>query len=305
VSGFVVCEACGTRIKAGREYCLRCREPLPHPDAPVRTPLWVSLGLTDGQRLILGVVVALAVVALLVVIWRTEQGPLDDLARPAGLAAGTAANAPAALASAPVSSDVSAGADAPAVQPAPAGPNRDRESPVDPELQLARDAFEQQLATRPNDAETLNKLGQLLERMGRPDEAAARFERAVALAPRNSDYRLNLARTASGLGQLDRAIDQYREAHRLLPNEYATQYMLALTLQKKGDDQAAITEFERARRLGPKEPGVALALGASFEKVGRTADAVREYQRFIKMQPKSADAEPVKARLARLSAAQR
>lgn len=292
MSGFVVCQSCGTRIKAGRKFCLRCFEPLPDPDAPVRTALWVSLGLSGGQQLILGVVVALAVVALVVVIWSRAPGPVDDLARPA------------APSSTPASPDVSASADAPAVQPpAPDRLNRDSEAPVDPALQSARDAYEQQLAAQPDDAETLNKLGQLLERMGDADEAAARFEGAVALVPRKSDYRLNLARAASELGQWDRAVDQYREARRLLPNDYATQYGLALALQKKGDDQTAITEFEKARRLGPAEPGVPLALGASFERAGRTADAVREYRRFIEMQPKSADAERLKARLARLSAA--
>lgn len=305
MSGFVVCQSCGTRIKAGRKFCLRCFEPLPDPDAPVRTPLWVSLGLSGGQQLILGVVVAIAVVALLVVIWNTAPGPVDDLARPAGRAVGTAAHPPAvAPLSTPASPDGSASAAAPTVQPpAPDRLNRDSEVPVDPALQSARDAYEQQLAAQPDDAETLNKLGQLLERMGDADEAAVRFERAVALVPRKSDYRLNLARAASELGQWDRAVDQYREALRLLPNDYATQYGLALALQKKGDDQTAITEFEKARRLGPAEPGVPLALGASFERAGRTADAVREYRRFIEMQPKSADAERLKARLARLSAA--
>ena len=32
MSGYVVCRSCGTRIKAGREFCLKCFEPLPHPD---------------------------------------------------------------------------------------------------------------------------------------------------------------------------------------------------------------------------------------------------------------------------------
>lgn len=293
MSGFVVCPSCGTRIKAGREYCLKCLEPLPHPDTPVRTPLWVSLGLSAGQLRILGGVVAIAVVALLVVIWTTARDPVDDVARPAV--------APSSPLPPP---DVSAFADAPAVQPsAPNRPNRDSEAPVDPALQSAREAYEQQLATRPDDAETLNKLGQILERMGNANEAVVRFERAVALGPLKSDYRLNLAHAAGELGQWDRAVDQYREARRLLPNDYATQYGLALALQKKGDDQTAILEFEKARSLDPAEPGVPLALGASFETMGRTADAVREYRRFIELQPKSADAERLKVRLARLSAA--
>src|SRR5476651_1703967 len=131
-------------MKAGREFCLRCFEPLPHPDAPVRTPLSVSLGLSGGQQQILGVGVAIAVVALLVVIWNTAPGRVDDLARPADSAAGTAASSPAvAPSSTPVAPDASARTAAPAVQPpAPGRPTRDSEATVDPGLQSARDAYE-------------------------------------------------------------------------------------------------------------------------------------------------------------------
>ena len=70
------------------------------------------------------------------------------------------------------------------------------------------------------DPAPLNKLGDVPERMGQVDEAAARFARAVALQPLEATYRINLARTAGKLGEMDRSIDQYREAARLRPKDY-------------------------------------------------------------------------------------
>jgi len=156
----------------------------------------------------LSVVVAIAVVRCSVVIWNTEPGPwtmsparlvgVGNGIEPSGVAP---SSTPAALTPAPLALRRGPAASARTSEPrqrgrrpcAPIGARRLRAA--------ARRA--------PDNAEMLNKLGHLLERMGDTGEAAARFERAVALAPRKSDYRLNLARAASGLGQWDRAVDQY------------------------------------------------------------------------------------------------
>src|SRR4029079_7536765 len=78
-----VCPQCGTRIKAGRAHCLRCLADLPAPDAPLRLPVWVSLGLSQQQQVTLGIVASVIVFALVAVIWQTTPGAVDDVPRPA------------------------------------------------------------------------------------------------------------------------------------------------------------------------------------------------------------------------------
>ena len=93
------------------------------------------------------------------------------------------------------------------------------EASTDPDLEATRAEYEEQLAARPKDPELLNKLGQLLERMGQPEDAAARYRTAVAMSPLEPAYRLNLARAAGALqGSGTARSDQYREAVRL-PSE--------------------------------------------------------------------------------------
>src|SRR4051812_35770509 len=78
MSGDVVCQACGTRIKAGRGHCLKCFEPLPHPDDPVAVPLSVSLGLSKQTQAILGAVAAAIIAGLLFIIWTSEPAVVDN-----------------------------------------------------------------------------------------------------------------------------------------------------------------------------------------------------------------------------------
>ena len=299
MSGYVVRPACGTRIKAGRAFCLKCFEPLPEEGAAAPTSAWESLGLSATQQAILIIVGGLVVVALVAVIWQTSSAPLDDQARPAA--------APAAAAAAPT------GAVAPASPPDVVGPRVAAFEPTSlapaaapkPESSAsdvaALESFDQQLAQRPDDYEVLNRRGLALELLGRVSEAAACFERAVVLSPQTRSYHFNLARVYAALGQMDRAAAEYREVVRLRPDDYAARYTLALALQKKGDEEAAIPEFQKAVALGPDEPKAHLGLGVSLERVGRVSEAVPEYQRFIAMLPSSADAERLKEHLAALS----
>jgi tetratricopeptide (TPR) repeat protein len=304
VSAYVVCPACGTRIKAGREFCLKCFEPLPHPDAVVPTPLSVSLGLSAGQQAILSIVGGLAVVGLLAVIWQTRPVPIDDEVRPDVRGAERPAPTAVAAPSTPSVQDFAAvhveGFEPTPLPPAPQVKLEPAEV-VALEARLAE--YDQELLKRADDSYLLNRKGQVLERLGRVGEAMTCFERAVASAPETPSYHFNLARAASALGRAESAIAEYREVARLQPSDAAAHYTLALALQKQGDDQDAIAEFDRAVALVPGNSNVHLSLGTSLERVGRPADAVHEYQRYLAIQPTSADAQRLKDHVAVLSAA--
>ena len=306
MSGFVVCASCGSRIKAGREHCLRCFAPLPDQDTAVRAPLWESLGLSQGSLRMVGIVASLVVLSLVAVIWSTRPDPVDEIARPASAPAATSPQpaAPAAPAETAVASDTPVSAPSYRTSPVTAidSVRSGTAAFTAGDFASARAAYERSLALTPDDPETLNNLGQVLVRLGQTSDAIPRFERAIALAPGKSAYHFNLAHAVAQLGQVDRAIAEYREAVRLFPDDYTSQFNLAMTLQAKGDAQGAIPEFQRAVTLAPGEPSFHISLGLSLEKVGRTTDAVREYRQFLAMQPTSPDAAKLKAHIEVLSA---
>jgi len=294
---FVVCPSCGTRIKAGREFCLRCFGPLPTPERPVRPPIWVSLGLSESNVQIIAVVVAAIVIGLGVVIYNSAPLDVDDTARPI---ASTPAARPAAPPVAPPAGT------APATEPTAsnvgffdptvsAGPMM---LPSDvAALDAKRAQFESELAKSPDDVSLLNDLGVTLDRLGRQADAVPRFERALALAPDRARVHSNLAHALSALGLWDRAILEYREAVRLKGDDYLSQLTLGTMLHRKGDDQAAVTELQKLTKIAPNEAEGHLWYGVSLERVGRRDEAVQEFRRFLALQPSSADGDRLRAHL--------
>ena len=284
--GYVICDACGSRVKANRKRCPRCEELL----VPRQTGAPAEDGATGSPVALVGV--AAVVIAIGgASIWMMRSGEADVF--PVKSEQGTAA--PAAVAPSAVPAPVPMDP-----QPLDRATNRDinRSAGVafaSADFDAARASYEQALQRNPDDPEALNGLGQALVRLGKVSEALGKFERAVQAAPETWAYRFNLAHAVGQLGNWDRAATEYRAAAQLFPTDYATQYNLAMALHKKGDEQAAVPEFRKAIELAPSEPTFRLSLGISLEKLGKISDAIREYQAFLEMAPAAADAAKLKA----------
>jgi len=284
---YVVCRACGARIKASRDRCLRCLQPL-HVDEST-LPVWKSLKTSDRAGMIAGGIAAVVVVAFAFVLYTTHEN-VDTVARPAST------NVAAAKPGSPTEVQ-------PTVTPQPVGigdaevaaTRRDAGAALTSgDVPRSREQFEEVLRAKPDDPEALNGLGLALERANDINGAIARFKRAAELVPDKWSYRFNLAHAEGRLNQWDQAIADYREAIKLSPEDYPTQYNLALALHKKGDEQAAIVEYQKAIALAPGEPSFYLSLGVSLERVGRMADAVKAYQQYLELAPDADDASRVK-----------
>jgi Flp pilus assembly protein TadD len=288
--GFVLCSKCGARIKADREWCLRCHEQLVAYSRPNILPHWLRR--IGGGTLIFGTVGLLAVVLVVITLLDSSPQPVQDVARPAPAPAATApprSETPIAPGSIPVSR----------IEPV-AFLDASRRGTADfsnSDFAAARAKFEQALTNKPDDPEIANNLGLTLERMGQLDAAIARYAQAVQLDAKHWAYHFNLAHAVSMRQEWDRAIAEYRIARDLFPTDYATQYNLAMTLHRKGDEAAAIPEFEKAIGLAPGESTFHLSLGVSMEKAGRIGDAKREYQQYLDMAPSATDADKVRAHL--------
>ena len=300
---YVVCSRCGARIKATRERCLRCFEPL-HVDQS-QLPVWRSQRISDQTGLLVGALAVAAVGALVYVLYTTaDNSKADAEAKPAehnalvgvtppqsrGKDAGDAAQPDAAAAP----GDVAA---APVVE---VTPGVAAFTPSADDLAATRRSFEDKLKYNPNDIVALNGLGLALQGLGNLPEALATFKKAAEVAPRNGTARLNLAHLEAQLGQWDKAIADYRVAVSLEPDDYGGHYNLGLALQQTRDDQAAIEQFEAAVQLAPREAAAHRALGVSLERAGRGADAGREYQRYLELAPDSPDAASIRDRVQRL-----
>ena len=295
---FVTCAACGARIRADRDRCLRCFEIL----VAAPEPKLIERLTREQQRLLAGgAVVAVLLVGLLA--WRNRP-TLDATApaqpgQPRAAWNGNAAGQPPAAVAAPRPASAHV---------APPGAFLDTSraataSFLTGNLQQAREQFEKALEIKPEDPEALNSVGQILDRQGDISGAIARFEKAISMAPDRWAYHFNLGHAVGRQGDWTRAADEYREAVRLFPDDYATQFNLASALQLAGDPESAIPEFEKAIRLAPAEASFHLALGNSLQSVGRLPEARRAFETYLQMEPSAPDAAKVKAHIETLSTA--
>jgi len=226
----VVCSACGTRIKAGREYCLRCFEPLPPPGALAQPSILVSLGWSRGKQLIVAAAVSLAVLTLVVIIWQTAPQQIDAASRPAVGQPRAATPAIAIRQAAPVA----------AVDPQieRARPRTGDEpffdtprSPSDGDgvryqqtlarFKIARAAAEAGEWTRAvdeyggaarlsgDDANAQYNFGLALHRRGDEHDAIAMFHKAIALAPDEATFHLALAAALENVARVAEAVGEY------------------------------------------------------------------------------------------------
>jgi tetratricopeptide (TPR) repeat protein len=293
---YVTCAACGARIGADRERCLRCFEIL----VAAPEPQLIDRLTPEQKRLVAGAAVV-AVLLVAVLAWRNRPVPIDHTAsalQPRAAGSGAAAGLPAAAAAArPGTAYV-----------APAGAFLDTSRAgtaafLTGDLRGAKAQFEAALEQKPDDPEALNSIGQILDRQGDLEGAVARFEKAISIAPDRWAYHFNLAHAIGRQGDWARAAAEYREAARLFPDDYATQFNLALAVQRSGDAQAAIPEFEKAIRLAPAEASFHLALGNSLQAAGRLPEARTAFETYLGMEPSAPDAAKVKAHIEVLNAA--
>jgi len=291
--GFVVCSKCGAQIKADREWCLRCHEPLVAFRKQNILPSWVqSLG---GGTLVFGLVgVAAAGVIIYLTFFDSSAAQVDrplQVSTPK-VAATTAAPAPARTQQPTGRIEQVRFVDA---------PRRSSVEVGDAELTAARARFEQALETNSKDADTLNNLGLVLERLGFVESAITRFAAAVDTDRRNWIYHFNLAHASSLQQNWNRAAAEYSAALELFPDNHAAQYNMAVALHMGSNEPAAIKAFEKAIQMAPGDPAAHLSLAISLEASGRPDDAVSEYRRYLQMVPTAPDAAAVTKRIQDLS----
>jgi tetratricopeptide (TPR) repeat protein len=112
--------------------------------------------------------------------------------------------------------------------------------------------FEQAVALKPDDADTLFNLGFILQRTGKHPEALERFQRAVELSPFLDRAWYGMGLSLSKLGRYQEAAAKFSEAARLQPmNPYAS-YQLASAWAQLGDREKLEAEYRRVKGFDPK-----------------------------------------------------
>jgi Flp pilus assembly protein TadD len=139
----------------------------------------------------------------------------------------------------------------------------------DNDLLSAARHFQRALALDPTDLDVLRTASNLLQNLGRLDEALALNDAVVRLDPVNVSALFNLGVHQRMAGRYHEAIASYRTVLSLSPNQGNAHVEIGNVLLLKGDAPAALAEIEQEKSELWRMVGLPMAYCA----LGRTADA--------------------------------
>jgi Flp pilus assembly protein TadD len=138
---------------------------------------------------------------------------------------------------------------------------------------------------RPSFPEALNNLGNLCQTQGRLDEAETHFRRALACKPDFPETCNNLGNLLRDLGRTEEAESYCREALRLRPDYPLAHNNLGNALKELGAYEDAEFHYREAIRLKPDYAEVYNNLGSLFGDFAALDRAEDCYRRAIQLRP--------------------
>lgn len=154
------------------------------------------------------------------------------------------------------------------------------------------------IADRSNQPATVRYvIGQLHERQGARDDAAAAYRSALAADPMHIAARQRLAALELVAGNLDVAAHHYEELKRHQPDDFDTRVTLASLNIKRGDMAAAVREYQDAIVIEPDNWEARCRLADCLEREGMPEQALDEMMRILDAHPDYPDMHFRAARL--------
>ncbi len=145
--------------------------------------------------------------------------------------------------------------------------------------------FRQALKYKPDDAETLNNLGVALAGAGRPREAIEFYLRALSRKPDYANAHYNLGVSLMREGRIEEAAAAYREALRLDPGDASAHINLGNILFERGDADGAADHYRGALRIDPYNAQAHNNLGIILAGRGMAGEAAGHFREALRAKP--------------------
>jgi TolB-like protein/Tfp pilus assembly protein PilF len=141
------------------------------------------------------------------------------------------------------------------------------------DLAGAEKEFQRAIELNPGYANAYLWYAQLLQRLGRHQEALEKAKRAVQLEPVSAIMQRNLGRLLFWPREFDQAIEHLRLAIELDPNLFTAHHALGYAYEYKGMLKESIAEQQKALELSPQTASIKGALAHTYALAGNRAEA--------------------------------
>jgi tetratricopeptide (TPR) repeat protein len=149
--------------------------------------------------------------------------------------------------------------------------------------------FRHALDVTENNYVMLNNYANVLNKLGRQDEAAAQLAEAVRLAPNSLEILFNYGNMLKDMGKIAQAIEQFEIAIKIKPDDKLSHYGLGLALAAKGDYEGAIKQYQIYAESGTDIADIRQKLAMDLARSGKVDDAVNQFQRAMIINPDSTE----------------
>ncbi len=124
------------------------------------------------------------------------------------------------------------------------------------------------------DPTALNNKGSVLHKLGRFDEALDCYARAIALRPSYAEAHFNRANTLSGMGRFEEAVAQYDKAIAAAPHYAEAMNKRGVALHELSRFAEAVAAFDQALALRPGDAQTLSNRSVSLWSSGKFAEAL-------------------------------
>jgi tetratricopeptide (TPR) repeat protein len=141
----------------------------------------------------------------------------------------------------------------------------------------------------PQDFTVFSRIGGLLAREGKWEEAEGQFRRAVAAYPAFAPGWVGLGETHVAEGNAALGLQDYEQALKIDPRDAHTRYYIGGALSKLNRSADAAQSYREAARLEPDYWEAHFALGVELGSHDDIADARREFEEVVRLNPAYGD----------------
>jgi protein O-GlcNAc transferase len=125
-------------------------------------------------------------------------------------------------------------------------------------------------------------------RTGNLQQAEHLFREIIKDGPKNFEAHCYLANILQDLGRNEEAVKSYQRAIEINPDFPGTYYNIGSILKEKGDDDEALTYFQKALELDSACADIYNLIGVIYQSKGRPDEAIAYYQKALDADPKFA-----------------
>ena len=135
------------------------------------------------------------------------------------------------------------------------GSTQQQQAPSQEAIAKAAEPLLAQLQSKPKDAETIIKLGNLYYDSQAYPQAIEYYEKALTFQPNNADVRTDLGTAYWYMGNADKAIASFEKALAIRPTHPGTLFNLGIVKwQGKKDPKGAVVAWEKLLQSNPDYP---------------------------------------------------